>query len=104
MRALIILLVVQLSGCCWMSKRSCFPECSRPEPPKVVTVERTCNLPPKIKLPRVVQTPCELPSGRELVCYDMKNAALLAKREADMKEWIRDVRARCGSQSGRGRK
>jgi hypothetical protein len=92
----LLMLIPLLGGCCWLSKRSCFPECPKPKPPTVVKIEKPCKLPPKLVLPAVSRTPCELSGGQVLVCFDKANAGRLAKREADMKDWIRETRKRCG--------
>ena len=90
----LVLIALASSGCCWMAKRSCFPECAKPLPARVVTVEKPCELPPKLVLPAVTRMDCEV-GGKPAACYDILNAGKLAKREADMKDWIRDARARC---------
>ena len=83
-----------LSGCCWFAKRSCFPECPKPLPAKVVTVEKPCELPPKLLLPRVSQT--NEGCAADQVCFTADQGALIAAREALLKGWISEVRSRCG--------
>lgn len=89
---LVTLALVLLPGCCWMAKRDCFPPCPAPRH-TVVMVEKPCELPPKLKLEAFKRTDLDCPS--EFVCYDRDNAAKLAKRLADMKDWILDARRRC---------
>lgn len=79
-----------MSGCCWMAKRTCFPECP---PTKVVTVEQLCKLPPTLKLPAVVRSECP---DKDWVCYDRANAGRLALRLSSMKDWILETQKRCG--------
>jgi hypothetical protein len=88
----LLLLFGLLNGCCWMAKRNCFPQCPAP---KVVKVERPCELPPSLTLPAVVRTPCATGAGEPLACYDKLNSGRLAQREADMKDWIKQARLRC---------
>jgi hypothetical protein len=87
------LLISLLGGCCWLAKRDCFPPC--PEPPTtVVTVERPCKLPPEIKLAGVKRTSEGCPE--KMVCFAITEAGQLAKNLAELKDWIREVRGRCG--------
>lgn len=88
-----------LSGCTllsWGSK----PDCPKPQPcptcppAKVITVEKACELPPPVTLPAVTRADCG--STGLVACFDVPNAALLAQREAALKDWIRETRARCG--------
>jgi hypothetical protein len=58
----------------------------------LVKVERGCELPPKLKLPRIVQ---EKKCPSNWACYNIENAAQLAGRLSKMKNWIREVRLRC---------
>lgn len=81
-----------LSGCCWLAKRDCFPPCPPPHH-TVVEVERTCELPPKLKFEAFNRTEEGCPP--EFVCYDRDNAAKIARRLSDMKDWILEVRRRC---------
>jgi len=92
--------IILTSGCTllsWGSK----PDCPKPQPcpscppAKVVTVEKACELPPPITLPAVTRSDCGAGSGL-VACFDVPNAALLAQREAALKDWIRETRARCG--------
>ena len=91
-----LILALLVPGCCWTAKRSCFPPCPPTPPARVVTVERPCQLPPPLKLPKVATRPCE---GASTACFDTVNAGLLATREASMKDWIRAARARCSPTS-----
>ena len=88
-------LVITSSGCCWFAKRTCYPSCPKPIT-KTITIEKPCRLPPKLKLAAVRQMDCQV-GGRPAVCFDMLNAVKLAQREADLKDWIREARARCSS-------
>jgi hypothetical protein len=86
------LALVLLPGCCWFAKRDCFPPCP-PHRHTVVTVEKLCQLPPKLKLEVFERTDQGCPA--DLACYDRGNAAKLAKRLAEMKDWILEARRRC---------
>ena len=86
--------LVTASGCCWFAQRSCFPKCEI-LPPTVVRVEKRCELPPALDLPAVSSTRVECPE--KYSCFDARNTGLLAKRQADLKGWIKEVRARCGT-------
>ncbi len=88
----IFFLALFVPGCCWLAKRDCFPPCPPPRH-TVVQVERTCELPPKITLEAFKRTEQGCPA--ELACYDRDNTAKIAKRLADMKDWILEVRRRC---------
>jgi len=88
------ILLIALSGCCWLAKRDCFPVC----PPQLaVEVEQPCKLPPVLKLPAVRRT-VGVGCPEKLICFDIANSGKLAAREAAMKDWIRSVRKRCGRQ------
>jgi len=93
--ALIVVVIIAmftLSGCCGLSKRSCFPACP---PPKLVQVENTCELPPKVMLDQVNRADCaEHPTWN---CFSPAEAAKLAKNLAALKAWIRETRARCSN-------
>jgi hypothetical protein len=93
MRWTALIIVVQLAGCCWMSKRSCFPECPDPKPTELVKVEVPCELPPQLKLPAVTRIEQGCPA--EWACYDRENAGKLALRLSAMKDWILETRKRC---------
>lgn len=83
---------VNFSGCCWMSKRSCFPACP---PPPVVEVQK-CRLPGSVVLPPVKRdTSSSCPQS--LVCYDSENSAKIAERESKLKDWVKEAKIRCGS-------
>lgn len=86
-------LIILLSGCCWLSKRSCFPTC--PPPTRVVVeVEKTCELPPQLVLEAVKRSAC--PTQSTWACFEPVEGGKLAKNLADLKTWIREARARCG--------
>lgn len=107
--AFIAFLALLFTGCCWMSKRSCYPPC---EPPThvVVEVEKTCELPPQVVLADVRSGPLmiqEADAYRPATSADEKKKAKwtlfpiadggkLAKNLADLKTWIRRARVRCG--------
>jgi len=86
-------LAVLFAGCCWFSKRSCFPAC--PPPTKVVVeVEKTCEMPPAVVLDAVKRAECS--TEPTWACYAPQEAGKLARNLAVMKTWIRETRARCG--------
>lgn len=84
-----------LQGCCWMAKRSCFPACPPTLPARIVTLEKPCKLPP-LKVPGAKRSECPAAIGA-WSCYEPVEAGKLAKRLADMKDWIVSARSRCGS-------
>lgn len=84
------LAAVCFSGCCWVARRSCFPACP---PPRIVQVEHPCKLPGPLMLPAVHRVVHGCPDA--WACYDTENAAALAQRTAQMKDWIVAARARC---------
>jgi len=86
--------LLAFSGCCWLSKRDCYPPCP-PQPTKVVTVEKPCDLPGPLVLEEVRRTLDGCPE--KMSCYDIENSAKLARRQAAMKDWIKSARIRCGS-------
>lgn len=90
-RALCLLFLLGLPGCCRFAKRDCFPPC---DPPKVVTVQSMCELPPLPDLPSVERT--EMGCPITWACYDLPNSARLAVRVGKMMDWIREARALCG--------
>lgn len=70
--------------------------CKPPKPvyqtPPVV-VENRCELPPKPVLP----TPeSHRPGDRKLICFTPEEANKLRQRDAVLKQWVREVLARCG--------
>lgn len=79
------------AGCCWMSKRSCFPPCKKPAT-KVVTVERTCKLPP-LELPG--WKPTTDGCADDHICVTRKEAAKLYIRLARLKDFAIMARTRC---------
>lgn len=89
---LFIVPLLFLSSCCWFAKRSCFPNCP---PPTIVKVEKTCELPPSLKLPAVKRFEENCPE--DSACFNSVNAGLLAVREAAMKNWIREAKERCSN-------
>ena len=87
-----VILSLFVVGCCWMAKRDCFPPC----PPKeLVVVEKKCTLPESILADTIEIVGEGCPEG--FVCFDVLNYGKLAKRLSDMKVWIRDAKARCGT-------
>lgn len=89
----VLLTVISFSGCCWMSKRSCFPAC----PPLPVVEVQKCRLPGPVTLPPVKRDTSSCPQS--LVCYDSENAAKIAERESKLKDWVKEAKIRCGSPS-----
>lgn len=89
---LLFVAVVSISGCCWMSKRDCFPACL---PQKVVVVEKPCDLPP---LPPQlnIQTQDEN-CPPETICFSKATAAALAKHLSELNMWVKQVKTRCGT-------
>ena len=77
-----------------MSKRSCYPACPKPRPPKIIKIEKPCKLPPRLRLPAVRRSEAGCPA--EHACYDKANAGALAHRLSKMKDWIVETRQRCG--------
>lgn len=70
--------------------------CARcPKPPVIppTVVEKTCDLPPVPVLP-VAQTV----SGCDpkLFCYDAEGALAVVERDGKLRQWVREVVARCG--------
>jgi hypothetical protein len=96
MRWLVLALVLVLPGCCWMSKRSCFPACP---PREMVPVETPCELPPRLELEPFRRHTDGCPG--DLICFDRDNAAALAKRLSDMRDWILETRKRCSPPASR---
>lgn len=88
---LLIAAALLTSGCCWFSKRDCYPAC--PDMRTVVTVERPCQLPPALQLEGVTRMTTGCPE--KAVCFNISNAGKLAKNLAELKDWIREVRRRC---------
>jgi hypothetical protein len=89
----IVLFCSFLSGCCTLAKRSCFPVCDdRP-----IVIQSTCKLPPMMILDPVSRSKDKCPD--EFVCYDMKNARMIADRESRMKAWIKEAVSACGVSS-----
>lgn len=90
------IVVLAISGCCWLSKRSCFPACEKPLPPRIIKLERACELPP-LKLPAVNQTDIGCPADR--ICFDRDNGAALYVRLAKLKDFAQMARQRCATPS-----
>lgn len=88
--ALVILALV-VPGCCWMAKRNCFPKCPLKPAPRIVVIEKACELPP-LKLPSFQQM-ANCPA--EQACFDRANAARLYIRLARLKDFATEARARC---------
>lgn len=67
---------------------------NKPPEPVVapVVVESTCTLPPKPELP----TPkAHRPGDGDLICFTPEEANKLRERDAKLKQWVREVLARC---------
>jgi hypothetical protein len=86
------LLAVLFGGCCWMAKRSCYPACKPPPPAKVVTVEKTCEL-PVLKLPGFKETTAGCPDDH--ICLDKGEGAKLYLRLARLRDFAILARKRC---------
>ena len=81
--------------------------CSGPDPvtgppTAPVVIEQTCKLPPKpvLPTPQSVTVPAA-PDGGLLICFEAAEANALRQRDAVLKQWVREVLARCGSQEVR---
>jgi hypothetical protein len=95
MKYLCVLLVVcSMGGCCWTAKRDCFPPCPAQE---IITVEKTCTLPPGPTLLGVKRTDIGCPEN--LICYDVTNAAYLAQDLSVLKEWVKEAKEKCGTKT-----
>jgi len=92
MKASIFVLVALLSGCCWLSKRSCFPKCPPQLAAEVVKIEKPCEL-PRLKLPAFKETVEGCPEDR--VCFDRANSGALYTRLARLKDFAKIARTRC---------
>lgn len=73
------------------------PTCPPQLPAQAVQVEVPCELPGKLSLPAAPRTECPAGSPSTLVCFEIQAAGNIALREAAMKDWIREARARCGA-------
>ena len=78
-----VFMALFLEGCC--------APCVQ-QPPTVVPVARTCELPP-LALPEAAPAASGCPPA--FVCFDLENAKRLALRSDMMRTWIREVRAAC---------
>lgn len=58
-----------------------------------VVVENSCTLPPKPELP----TPQAHRNG-DLICFTPEEANKLRERDAKLKQWVREVLARCSEE------
>jgi hypothetical protein len=90
-----LILFSMFAGCCHLSKRSCFPACEAKEP-WVMQVEKPCKLPPKLDLFPVERETDQCPD--DFICFDAENAVKLVDRLTAMRGWIKEARARCGSE------
>ena len=86
-----IALVFFLSGCCYFSKRSCFPPCP---PPEAVIITKRCELPKEVVMEGIETADEGCPE--DMLCFDSVNYRKLGKRLFDMRIWIEDVKVRCG--------
>jgi len=94
LRVASIIALLALPGCCWLSKRTCFPPCETTK--TVVEVERPCELPPQLVLEAVQRTTCP---DDKMICFSALEAGKLAANLNALKTWIREARARCGPTS-----
>jgi len=87
-----VLLVVGIDCAC------CTKPMAGPQVPPVI-VESRCELPPKPVLP----TPRahRPPEHDGLICYTPEEANKLRERDAKLKQWIREVLARCSREEAR---
>lgn len=86
---MLVVILPFLSGCC--KKPQC-PPCPQP-----VSVQ-VCHLPSGPSIPVPERTEVDCPA--DYVCYDTTNAAKLAGRDSILKQWIREVKARCAPPDG----
>jgi hypothetical protein len=82
-----ILLVLSLDCACCDKP----PITGPPRPP--VIVESRCELPPKPELPR---PQAHRPGDGGIIAFTPEEANKLRERDAKLKQWIREVLARCG--------
>lgn len=71
---------------------ACCKDCP---PPKVVppaVVEAPCELPPLPKLPTAKSVTACAP---KLICYDMEGAVSIVERDSMLRQWVKEVHARC---------
>lgn len=90
-----ILALLIFPGCCLMAKRECFPPCPSIKS-TTIAVETGCKLPPQLTLEPFRTTRQACPG--HLICLDRQNAARLARRIVDQRDWIAEAHARCGPQ------
>jgi hypothetical protein len=102
-----LLLVLQLVGCCWFSKRSCYPDCPPPDR-VVVEIEKPCELPPIALAPtktgplliedgegyRPAKTQAEEKEAKG-VFFSIGEAGKLAKNLSELMLWVSNARKRC---------
>lgn len=74
---------------------SCRPEPITGPPRAPVVVENRCALPPKPELPLPKS---HRPGDGGLICFTPEEANKLRERDAKLKQWVREVRARCGEE------
>jgi hypothetical protein len=82
----LFLLFSILSSCCRYPKGVPVQFTVAPSPP--------CRLPPgptSIPVPQLVESGCP----EDFVCFDIENAAKLAARDGQLKQWIAETKARC---------
>jgi hypothetical protein len=95
---LLLFVVLLVPGCCWLSKRACFPACPPLKATRIIVVEKACTL-PKLVLPAFKQSGVGCPQDR--ICFDRDNAAALYLRLAALKDFAKQARARCTSPTSR---
>lgn len=89
----LLVVVLGLSGCCGLSKRSCFPACP-PRARESVEVEKACQMPPRVVLEPVRRSVC--PGRPHWACFEPMEAGRLAANLSILKSWISEVQERCG--------
>lgn len=93
-----ILLVLSIAALVYLLSSCCKTPTCPPPIQHLTTVVSSCELPPGPgKLPAVVRAGADAGCPERLVCYDVPAAAALAERNSRMVQWIREVKARCGS-------
>jgi hypothetical protein len=83
-----------VAGCCWFCKKPA-------EQIRVpVITERPCALPDLPVLPTPKPLPANQCKSPAIACFDIANSVDLADRDSKLKQYIREVRIRCGPREG----
>lgn len=84
--AVLVLLAIVLDCAC----------CPAPVTGPPVIVENRCELPPKPVLPTAK---AHRPNDGDLICFTPEEANKLRERDAKLKQWVREVLARCSTEA-----